>query len=193
MGIGRAGRRCGAHNRAGFVHVGFIIDAFACSQPGSPHPLVLVRAGLLIVLGSVAEASAAAMARPAVGRGGRGWMATLAMAAVMPAAALALAVIDPASTFRAIWWPSAITCLTVSLTAALRFAVPLVMHLRRGAPVAPERAGLVTGLAAGSLGVLVYSVHCPSNEIAYIGIWYGLAVALVTLAARLVVPPLIRW
>lgn len=160
---------------------------------GVPHPLVLVRAGLLLVLGGVAAATAAAMARPGVGRDGRGWMAALAMASVLPAAALALAVIDPAATFRAIWWPSAMTCLAVSLAAALGFSIPLVRHLRRGAPVTPERAGLVTGLAAGSLGVLTYSVHCPSNDIAYIGLWYGLAITIATLAARLVVPRLIRW
>ena len=160
---------------------------------GAPHPLVLVRAGLLLVLGGGAAAAVAAMARPGVGRDGRGWMAALAMASVLPAAALALAVIDPAATLRAIWWPSAITCLSVSLTAALGFATPLVLHLRRGAPVTPERAGLVTGLAAGSLGVLTYSVHCPSNDIAYIGLWYGLAITIATLAARLVVPRLIRW
>lgn len=177
----------------GMVLVGATLGARADLIAGSPHPMLFVRSGLLLVLGGICAAAAASMARPGVGRGNRAWLAALAMASILPLSALALAVTDPVGTFRAVWWPSAITCLAVSLTAAMAFAVPMVLHLRRGAPVAPERTAIVTGLAAGSLGVLVYSVHCPANHVAYIGLWYGLAIALATLAARLIIPRLIRW
>ena len=183
---------------AGLAVVGLVLVAATLgARPdllaGTPHPMMPLRSGMLLMLGGICAAAAGAMARPGVGRGNRAWLAALAMAATFPLAALALAVTDPAGTFKAVWWPSAITCLTVSLTAAMAFAVPLVLHLRRGAPVAPERAAIVTGLAAGSLGVLVYSIHCPANHIAYIGLWYGMAIALATLAARLIIPHLIRW
>lgn len=177
----------------GVVLVAATLGVRADLVAGAPHPMFFVRGGLLLVLAGICAAAAAAMARPGVGRGNRAWLAALAMAAILPLSALALAIIDPAGTFHAVWWPSAITCLVVSLTAAVGFAVPMVLHLRRGATVAPERAAIVTGLAAGSLGVLVYSVHCPANHVAYIGLWYGLAIALATLAARLVIPRLIRW
>jgi hypothetical protein len=177
----------------GMILVSATLGPRADILAGTPHPIVLFRGGTLLMLGLICAAAASSMARPGVGRAGKGWLAAVAMASMVPLTALGQALTDPAATFRAVWWPSAITCLAVSLTAAAGFAAILVWHLRRGAPVAPERASIVTGIAAGSLGVLTYAVHCPSNEIAYIGLWYGLAIAISTAVCRLVVPSLIRW
>ncbi len=160
---------------------------------GSPHPIFLLRAGTLAVLGGICTISALAMARPGIGRSNRAWQSALAMAGVAPVAAVAVAVTDPAVAFQTVWQSSAAWCLSVSLLAATGFASIIVAHLRRGAPVSPERAAVVTGLASGSLGVLVYSLHCPADSVVYIGLWYSLAIALATLVARLAVPPLIRW
>ncbi len=160
---------------------------------GPLHPMFLFRAATLLLLGGICAVSAAAMARPGVGRVGKAWLAALAMAGVVPLTALGYALWDPAQAARAVWYWSAIYCLGVSLSAATAFATVFILHLRRGAPVSPQRAGLVTGLASGSLGVLVYSIHCPSDNIAYIGMWYSLAIAIATLTCRLIVPRLIRW
>jgi hypothetical protein len=89
--------------------------------------------------------------------------------------------------------PSGWQCLGISLGIALLCAVPMVLHLRRGAPVAPDRAGLMVGLAAGSLGALAYNIHCPFTDMVYTGLWYGAGVAGAALAGRLIVPRLIRW
>jgi hypothetical protein len=160
---------------------------------GEPNMMVLLRGALLLMLGGICAASTLAMARPVVGRHDRSWAGAVAMASMVPATALLFALFDPQAAARAVWWSSAITCLAVSLTAAVGFAAILVAHLRRGAPVQLTRAAWVTGIAAGSLGVLVYSVHCPSNHIAYVGLWYTLAITLSAVAARLTVPRLIRW
>lgn len=177
----------------GFAAVAALLGVRADILAGRPDPIVLLRGGLLLMLGTIATASALALARPQVGRHDRIWVGATAMAAVVPAAALVFALLDPAAAARAVWWSSAITCLLVSLTAATGFGAVIVAHLRRGAPVQSARAGWVTGVAAGSLGVLVYSIHCPANHLAYIGLWYALAIALSAAAARLVVPRLIRW
>jgi len=65
--------------------------------------------------------------------------------------------------------------------------------MRGGAPVSPERAGIVIGLASGSFGALAYSMHCPHNELVYVGLWYTLAIAITTLLGRLIVPRFVRW
>ena len=75
----------------------------------------------------------------------------------------------------------------------LATAVPMVLHLRRGAPTSPERAGWLTGLAAGGLGAFAYSFHCPDNSIIYIGFWYSLAVGICAVLGRMLLPRLIRW
>ena len=57
----------------------------------------------------------------------------------------------------------------------LATAIPMVLHLRRGAPLARTRR-LVDRIAAGGLGAFAYGFHCPFNGIIYIGLWYSLAV-----------------
>jgi hypothetical protein len=69
----------------------------------------------------------------------------------------------------------------------------MVFMLRKGAPTYPERAGWLTGIAAGGLGAFAYNLHCPFNNIVYIGLWYSLALVICALVGRLVVPHLIRW
>lgn len=177
----------------GFLAVATTLGIRADLLAGDPDPMVLLRSGMLLMLGGIATSSALAMARPVVGRNDRSWAGAAAVAAAVPAAALMFAVLEPATAARAVWWSSAINCLVVSLLAAAGFATIITAQLRRGAPVQLTRAGWVTGLGAGSLGVLVYSIHCPSNHIAYIGLWYTLAVAISAVAARLIVPRLIRW
>jgi hypothetical protein len=177
----------------GTILVSATLGPRADLMAGTPHPVFLFRWGTLLMLGLISATAVLAMARPGVGRAGRAWLAAVAMAAMVPLTALGLAVADPQGFVQAVWWSSAITCLLVSLLSASGFAAILVWHLRRGAPVAPARAATATGIAAGSLGVLTYTIHCPSNEIAYVGLWYGLAIALSTLACRLIVPRLIRW
>jgi hypothetical protein len=177
----------------GLVAVGTILGSRADILAGQPGAVFIFRTLMLLALGSITAAATLALARPGVGRASRAWMGALAMAALVPVTALILAVADPASAFQAVWWPSAALCLGVSLTAATGFGAILVLHLRRGAPVSPARAGTLVGLASGSLGVLVYSLHCPANSVIYIGLWYGLAILASTLVARQIVPRLIRW
>jgi hypothetical protein len=84
-------------------------------------------------------------------------------------------------------------CMAFSGLSGSATAVPMVLWLRRGAPTSPERAGWLTGVAAGGLGAFAYSLHCPFNDVVYIGLWYSLAVGLCAVLGRLVVPRLIRW
>lgn len=157
------------------------------------HPMFLLRSGTLAVLALISVAAALAQARPGVGRSAPGWKAATAMAALYPLAGLVMALADPGQAREVAANPSGWQCLRMSLMSGALCAVPLVLHLRRGAPVAPERAGLLVGLAAGSLGALAYNLHCPYDSLLYVGLWYGLAVALAVLAGRLIVPRLIRW
>ena len=58
---------------------------------------------------------------------------------------------------------------------------------------APERAGWLTGVAAGSFGTFAFSLHCPVTNIWYIGFWYALTVGVAALIGRILVPRFIRW
>jgi hypothetical protein len=84
-------------------------------------------------------------------------------------------------------------CLMMGSGLGLLIAAVLVWWLRRGAPTSPERAGLLTGIAAGSFGIFAFSFHCPYNDIVHIGLWHGLAVVVSAALGRLIVPRLIQW
>lgn len=164
---------------------------------GQPSPMFLLRSGTLAVLGVVSTLAVLAQAHPGVGshRGsiGQGWKVAAAMALLFPLSGAVMAMDQPAHAMAMAASVSGWECLRMSLGSAVLCAVPMLMHLRRGAPVAPERAGWLTGLAAGSLGALAYNLHCDYDSMVYTGLWYGVAVGAAAVAGRLVVPRLIRW
>ena len=119
-------------------------------QAGQPAPMVLIAAGLLLVLALASCWAVVDMARPYVGVRREGWGWTALMAGVLPGAALILLTMD--------WFhgaPPALDgdgwkCLAAGLGWGLLTAGGLIMWLRRGAPLRPERAGLLTGVGAGA-------------------------------------------
>jgi hypothetical protein len=156
------------------------------------HPMFLLRAGLLLLLGGGCGWAVLNMASPAVGHQGQSWKMAIAAAALMPLAALLVMVTRGADVAMANAF-FGMQCMAFSALAGLATAVPMVMYLRRGAPTSPERAGFLTGVTAGGLGAFAYSLHCPFNDVVYIGLWYTLAVGGCAVIGRLVVPKLIRW
>ena len=84
-------------------------------------------------------------------------------------------------------------CLEVGIGSSLLVFGMLVLWLRRGAPTAPGRAGLVAGIAAGAFGTFTFSLHCPANDIVHIGIWHSAVVLAMGLVGRAVVPHLVKW
>ena len=69
----------------------------------------------------------------------------------------------------------------------------LTLWLRQGAVTDLRRAGWLVGLGAGAFGTFAYSLHCPSDSVHYIALWYSLALALCAAIGRLAVPRLLRW
>ncbi len=159
---------------------------------GRPSPIWLLRCGTLLLLGAATAHAVVAMARPAVGRGQGGWQGAVAAAALFPASAAILILTGHGPGAMALW-RSGVECLIFSLVGALMVTAPIIWELRRGAPVAANRAGWLTGMAGGALGAFSYNLACPHDNIAYIGLWFGLAVGTAAVLGRLVVPPLIRW
>lgn len=160
---------------------------------GELNPVFLLSSGLFLLLACAATYGAAQMSRPRVGNHQTGWLWASAMAAILPVSAV-------------ITWSASLLggghaapdlvgwkCVGLGFALGLGVAAVLTVRLRRGAPTSPERAGLLSGIAAGSAGIFAVSLHCPYNDIVHIGLWHGLAVALSALAGRAIIPPLIRW
>ncbi len=157
-----------------------------------PNPMFLLRAGLLLLLGGGCGWAVLNMASPAVGKQGQSWVMAMAAAALLPMAALIVALTGH-SDIAVANARYGLECMAYSGLAGLATAIPMVLWLRRGAPTSLARAGWLTGVASGGLGAFAYGFYCPFNDVVYIGLWYSLSVAICAIAGRLVVPRLIRW
>jgi hypothetical protein len=160
---------------------------------GHISTLFLLASGLFLLLGAAASWTVIAMARPQVGTIHTGWIWAAAMAALLPATTLVMGLPQVSSAWNASDPHEGILCLGMGVLSGLASGAVLVAWLRRGAPTSPERAGLITGIAAGSLGMFAYSLSCPLDGLYHIGLWHSLSVIASALLGRFVIPRLIRW
>ncbi|MEM9810765.1 MAG: NrsF family protein [Pseudomonadota bacterium] len=86
-----------------------------------------------------------------------------------------------------------IVCLASSISFALPMFMALTFFMRGAATTQPQMTALLIGIASGTWGVFVYGLQCPFTNLAYLAVWYGGAVALVSLAAAVILPRAARW
>lgn len=84
-------------------------------------------------------------------------------------------------------------CSVSIVTLAVPVFAALIVALRSGAPTRPRHAGAAAGFAAGGLGALVYTLHCPELAAPFLVVWYGLGMLLPAAAGALLGPRLLRW
>lgn len=160
---------------------------------GKLDPVFLLSSGLFLLLACAASFSVIQMSRPQVGNHQTGWLWASAMAALLPICALLTLAVSLAKGDRTLVELAGWTCMAMGAALGLILAAMLTLWLRRGAPTSPVRAGLLIGIASGSAGIFAFSLHCPHNDIAHIGLWHGLAVGVSAVAGRWIIPSAIRW
>ncbi|MFZ1742441.1 MAG: DUF1109 domain-containing protein [Pontixanthobacter sp.] len=159
---------------------------------GQASPFFVITNGLLLLLGCASANSVLTMASPRVGSSHDGPKWAMAMAAVVPLAAFATLLGHDHGT-TPLNDPYGLTCFGAGLTASLFTAGALVFWLRRGAPVTPERTGLLIGVASTALGSAAYGLACPISSVMHLGVWHVAPVAAGALIGRFALPPLLRW
>lgn len=157
-----------------------------------PAPAIAVAGGLMALVAVAAGIDAVRMARPQVGAQSSGPAWSLAALLVIPAVALVGAAADPAR-LHGLALEDGLRCLAVGLVAGAATIAFLYFWQRRGAPVQPERAAWLAGLAGGAVGALAVTLECPLDSLAHVWVWHVAAVPLSGLAARLVLPRFLRW
>jgi hypothetical protein len=160
---------------------------------GLVDPMHLVTTGLFLGLALAATVAVVMMGRPQVGSDHTGWRWAAAMAGLLPLAGVIVAAVRGTPVFSSENMAEVRECLEVGIGSSLLVFAMLVLWLRRGAPTAPDRAGLVAGIASGAFGIFTFSLHCPANDIVHIGIWHSTVVLVMGLVGRTLVPQLIRW
>jgi len=144
-------------------------------------------------LGWVATVTLARLSRPGVPAGG-----VIYALAVPILAVWALAIVE-LSTTASMQWRSLVlgeTWLICPLFVA-GLAIPSFAATLWGlGSLAPTRlalAGATAGLVAGTVGASVYSLHCPEQGAAFLGLWYLLGMLIPAGAGALIGPRILRW
>lgn len=156
-------------------------------------PVHLIATGLFLGLGLAASVTVVVMSRPCVVTEHSGWTWAAGMAALLPAAGLIVALGNGADAVSADSLAHGATCFVIGGGSSLLVFAMLVWWLRKGAPTAPDRAGLVAGIAAGSFGIFAFGLHCPEVDIVHIGVWHSAVVLVMGAIGRAIVPSLVRW
>ncbi|MCB2084056.1 MAG: DUF1109 domain-containing protein [Sphingomonadaceae bacterium] len=172
--------------------VEFIKGLWMVGITGDASPFFYIGTGLLLVLGAAAATSVVTMASPRVGNRNEGPKWALAMAMVLPGAAL-LTLLGKGPSVAALGHTPGLHCLESGVASSLLVAGALVLWLRRGAPVSPNTAGLLVGIASTALGSAAYGLSCQLDSMIHIGIWHAAPVAVGAVVGRFALPPLIRW
>lgn len=159
---------------------------------GEASAFFMITNGLLLVLGLADTANVVAMVSPRVGNRYEGAKWLLAMAGVLPFAAL-VSLAGYAGPLAVLADPSGVVCAAAALLSAVLTGAALVLWLRRGAPVSLGAAGWQTGVAAGALGSVAHGLSCPIDDIVHLGIYHFVPVAIAGVIGAAIVPKLVRW
>ncbi|KEO61327.1 NrsF family protein [Thioclava indica] len=163
---------------------------FPLSQSLFP-PEILPKFVLPLLLGILAAPLAMRFARPLA----RPRLAWLWVIPLLGLALLAFAYITTPSQARmmAFTGKSIIPCLVSIPALSAPLLAAFLMALRRGAVMAPMRAGLIAGFAAGGLGTAIYALHCTEDSPLFYVIWYGAGILITAGAGALIGRKLLRW
>ena len=85
----------------------------------------------------------------------------------------------------------ACSVLIALLACPLWFAFMAI--LRSLAPTRLRLAGGAAGFAAGAIGALIYTLHCPELAAPFIGVWYVLGALIPAAVGAWLGPRLLRW
>lgn len=156
-------------------------------------PLFLFANGLFLIVGLGSAAAVIKMGMPRVGQSNSGWRPLVAMMALLPLSALITLVSNTEPMPAVLIGSHELKCVAAGLALGLLTAGTLTWWLRRGAPTSAERAGMLVGLASGSIGIFAFAFHCPFDTFYHVGLWHVVPLVIGTALGRLVIPPLIRW
>lgn len=84
-------------------------------------------------------------------------------------------------------------CLMWSLLMALPVLAAILFLARRAAPTRPRATATAAGVAASGWGAFVFAWSCPHADPLYVLVWFGGAILLGAIAARVLLTPVLRW
>jgi hypothetical protein len=157
------------------------------------EPMFWVRETYCVVLSVLGFVAVVRLARPGLRLGLVPIGIAVAVITMWTIAAMTLLAAPPQDRAQLIFGQTALACpFLITLSAAPAF-IAFIWALRGLAPTRLRLAGAAGGFAAGSIGALVYSLHCPEFAAPFLGIWYLFGILIPTILGAWMGPRLLRW
>ena len=156
-------------------------------------PMFWVRESYCAVLGLLGLISIVRLARPGLRLGMAPMGIPIVVIAMWVLAVVALVAASPQNRARLILGNTAGVCPFLIALIAAPLLIALLWVMRSLAPTRLRWAGAASGFAAGSIGALVYTLHCPELAAPFLAIWYLLGMLIPTAIGAWLGPRLLRW
>jgi hypothetical protein len=157
------------------------------------QPMFWVRESYCMVLGVLGFIAVVRLARPGLRLGLAPVGIAVAVIAMWVLALMTLAAASPQDRAALILGHTAGACPFLIALLAAPLLAALLAVMRSLAPTRLRWAGAASGFAAGSVGALVYTLHCPELAPAFIGTWYLFGMLIPTAIGAWLGPRLLRW
>jgi hypothetical protein len=157
------------------------------------EPMFWIREAFCASLGVVGLVGVARLARPGRPLGLVPVGIALPVIAIWALAAVILLAAPSPARGHLIFGRTARVCPFLITMIAAPLFIALVWALRGLAPTRLRLTGAAAGFAAGSIGALAYSLHCPELAAPFIGTWYLLGITISATLGAWAGPQLLRW
>lgn len=126
-----------------------------------------------------------------------GWLPVGLLAAPLAVmwllATVALLGADPRDRASLIFGQTASVCPFLIALLSTPLVAAFAWLMKGLAPTKLRLAGAACGFAAGAIGALAYTLHCPELAAPFLGVWYVLGMLIPTAFGALIGPRLLRW
>ena len=156
-------------------------------------PMFWVRESYCAVLGVLGFVVVVRLARPGLRLGLAPMGISVAVIVMWVLAVVALVAASPQNRAGLILGHTAGVCPFLITLIAAPLLIALLWVMRSLAPTRLRWAGAGAGFTAGSIGALVYTLHCPELAAPFLGIWYLLGMLIPTAIGAWLGPRLLRW
>jgi hypothetical protein len=192
-----AARRYGIALACGVFGSALLMAALLGARPDLGQALLLpmfwVKFAYVGCLALTSAILAFRLSRPGGRVGGVPSALAVTVIAMWMLAAFVLTSADPLERRQLLFGGTSTTCPFVIAMLAVPVFLAAIWAMKGLAPTRLRLAGAAAGLLSGSLGAVVYSVHCPEMAAPFLGVWYLLGVLIPTGVGALVGPRLLRW
>jgi len=180
----------------GIAAIAILVTALGIN-PGLAHetlvPMFWVREAFCLGLGTLAITAVARLGRPGVPLGRLGMAVPVPLIVMWLLAAIALFNAPAGGRVPLLLGGSAAACPFRIAVISSPLFLAFIWALRGFAPTRLRCTGAVAGFAAGALGALVYTLHCPELAAPFLGVWYLLGMLIPTSIGAFLGPRLLRW